>query len=187
MLNLELGVKAKVLEGRVSFTGALYNVDWQDTIIATRDEIDDVVGVTPFGYNFNENSGDAQSQGLEFEIRALLTDSLTLNVGGDYNWTAEIKSGGEGRYLGVEIEAGNRLANAPKYSGYGSLVYDFSLAGFDASARADGYFVAESWNTANNERPAPSYQTLDLKLLVRRDNWQIAAYVRNVSDEVIVY
>ncbi|HJN51646.1 MAG: TonB-dependent receptor [SAR202 cluster bacterium] len=187
MLNFELGVKATVLDGRLSFTSALYSAEWEDTIIATRDEISDVVGVTPFAYNYNINSGNAESQGLEWELRTSLTDALTFSAGGDFNWKAKINSAGQGRYLGVEIAAGNRLANAPKHSGYFSLVYDFDLYGFAASARADGYSVAESWNTANNERPAPSYQTVDLKLSLRRDNWMVSAYLRNVTDEVIVY
>lgn len=187
VLNTELGLKATVLDGRLSFTTALYNIDWRDTVIATRDGIDDVAGVTPFEYNYNSNVGSAESQGLELEIRYAITQNLNLTVGGDSNWTAKINSAGQGRYLGVEIEPGNRLANAPKYSGYFSLAYGFALGGFDASARVDSYVVAESWNTANNERPAPSYKTTDLKLLLFRDNWQVSAYVRNVADEVIVY
>jgi outer membrane receptor protein involved in Fe transport len=188
MINLELGAKATLADGRVSFTAAVYDISWEDTIIATRDEITDVVGVTPFGYNYNTNEGDAESQGMELEVRWMVADDLNLTIGGDWNWTAKINSSGQGRYLGVEITPGNRLANAPKYSGYVSLAYDFNLAGLNATARADGYWVAESWNTANNERPAPAYETLDLKLLLRSDNnWQVSAYVRNVTDEVIVY
>lgn len=187
VFNVEVGVKATILDGRVSFTGAVYDVSWEDTIIATADEITDVAGVTPFLYNYNTNQGEAESQGVELEVRAALADNLNMTIGGDWNWTAKINSSGAGRYLGVEITPGNRLANAPKYSGYASLAYDFVLAGFDASARADGYWVAESWNTANNERPAPAYETLDLKLIVSRDDWNVAAYVRNVTDEIIVY
>ena len=186
-INLELGVKATVLDGRLSFTTAIYDIEWKDTIIGMTDQIDDVVGVTPFSYGFNVNSGGAESQGMEFEIRAKLSDNLSLNLGGDFNWTAKINSGGAGRYAGVDITPGNRLANAPKHSAYGSLVYDFTLGGNAASVRGDAYRVAESWNTANNERPAPAYTTLDVKLLVYRGDWRFAAYVRNLTDEVIVY
>jgi hypothetical protein len=37
---------------------------------------------------------------------------LTFSAGGDFNWKAKINSAGQGRYLGVEIAAGNRLAPA---------------------------------------------------------------------------
>ena len=138
-------------------------------------------------FTFNSNEGSAQSQGLEFEVRTALTENLNLNVGGDWNWTAEIQAAASGRYGGVDIEPGNRLANAPKYSAYIALVYGFQLAGFDANVRADAYAIDESWNTANNEAPAPAYETLDLKFLFGRNDWQVGFYVRNVTNEEVIY
>ncbi len=187
VVNYELGIKATILDGQISFVGALYHIDWDDTIISVNEAITDVVGVNPLEYSYAINSGTAESEGLELEIRYAITPDLLLTIGGDRSWTAEIGSGGEGRYGGVAIQPGNRLANAPKYSAYGSLAYDFELFGLDAMARVDTYVIAKSWNTANNERPAPSYQTVDLKLLVNIDKWRVPAYIRNVGDEVIVY
>ena len=188
VVNYELGVKATVLDGRMSFVGSLYRLEWEDTLIAVTDSISETIpGVSslPFGYTIN--GGNAESEGLELEVRFAVTDDLYLTFGGDSNWTAKIGSAGVAQYGGVAIEPGNRLANSPKYSGYASLSYDFELFGMNAIARADTYVVAKSWNTANNERPAPSYQTTDLKLLVNLDNWLLSAYVRNVADEVVVY
>ncbi len=192
--NIEIGVKATLADGRVSFTGSLYNIDWNDMIIAYDYSTEDVFGLTPFTVDLIENAGGAESQGLEFEIRAELADNWKLNVGGDFNWTAKVTdatalSGTEasGRYGGVGISEGNRLANAPKNSFYASLTYDFSARSFDAQARLDGYHVAESWNTANNERPAPSYQTIDGRVTFYKENWKMGAYIRNIADEIIVY
>ena len=187
VVNYEIGIKATVADGRASFVGSLYQIDWQDTIISVSDEITDVVGVSPLPFSYNFNGGNAQSQGIEFEMRTVLTDNLKLNFGGDWNWTAEIGAAGQGRYDGVAIEPGNRLANAPEFSAYASLVYDFVVADYTAQARADGYAIAESWNTANNERPAPAYQTFDVKLLIGRDDWQVGAYIRNLTNETVVY
>ena len=185
--NYELGIKATTAAGRVSFVGSLYQIDWKDTIVSVSDDIPDIVGVDPLPFSYNINSGNAQSQGLELEVRMQLGENARLNVGGDWNWKAAIGAAGEGRYGGVDIQPGNRLANAPKYSGYASFAYDFVLAGLNSQARLDGYLIAESWNTANNERPAPAYQTLDVKLLLGRDDWQVGAYIRNLTDERVVY
>ncbi len=187
VVNYEIGIKATVADGRASFVGSLYQIDWQDTIISVSDEITDVVGVSPLPFSYNFNGGNAQSQGIEFEMRTVLTDNLKLNFGGDWNWTAEIGAAGQGRDGGVAIEPGNRLANAPEFSAYASLVYDFVVADYTAQARADGYAIAESWNTANNERPAPACQTFDVKLLIGRDDWQVGAYIRNLTNETVVY
>lgn len=190
VISYELGAKITFLDGRVSLTSALYHIDWDDMIVGVSEQITDIPGVSPLSYDYTQNVGEAESEGLELEITAQLTDALTLNVGGDWNWDADIvsASGASGRYGGVNIEDGNRLANAPKYSAYGSLAYDFQFAGVNATARMDYYAVDESWNTANNERPAPSYETMDLRMIFRfADHWQVHAYVRNVFDEEVVY
>ena len=186
-INVELGVKATLADGRFSFTASLYQIDWNDTIVQFREEIPDVPEVSPLGFNYNRNEGSAESSGLEYEIRMVPMDNLSLNVGGDWNWTADIQAAAAGRYLGVDIEPGNRLANAPEYSQYIAVAYDFRVGNFDATARVDAYWVGESWNTANNERPAPAYQTGDIKVLFRRDDWQAGIYVRNFTDERVVY
>ena len=189
VISYELGNKTSMMDGRIRLTAALYHVEWEDMIVGVNDQVDDVLGVSPLSFGYNANAGSAESEGLEVEVTALITDALTLSAGGDWNWKAEVGAGAgsAARYGGVAIESGNRLANAPKYSGYVGLAYDFQVLGLNAVARADGYAVAKSWNTANNERPAPAYQTLDLRLMAGRDNWQVSAYIRNVFDEVVVY
>ena len=185
--NYEFGVKATLADGRVSFVGSLYRIDWVDTIIGVREDLAEFPTLGALGFNYNRNTGEARSEGMEFEVQTTITDSLRFNFGGDYNWEADIFATAAGRYLGVGIQPGNRLANAPEYSFNASLIYDFQLMGYEATARADTYAIAESWNTANNERPAPPYETLDLRLTMKRSGWQFSAYVRNVTDEVIIY
>ena len=75
---------------------------------------------------------EAQRVRSEFEIRAELAENWNLNVGGDFNWTAKITdatalsgAAASGRYGGVGISEGNRLANVPKNSSC-ALTYDFS-------------------------------------------------------------
>ena len=186
-VNIELGVKATLAEGRFSFTASLYQIDWKDTIVAFNDEIPDIPDVSPLGFSFNRNEGSAESQGIEYEFRVVPMENLSVNFGGDWNWTADIDAAAAGRYLGVDIQPGNRLANAPEYSQYLGVAYDFGLGNFNATARVDAYWVGESWNTANNERPAPAYQTGDAKLFLGRNDWQIGLYVRNFTDERVVY
>ena len=186
VINYELGVKATVADGRLNFVGALYHIAWDDAIVRGSELITDVPGVSPLRFYYDNNQGKAESQGLEFEIRALLSDSVRLDIGGDWNWTADILADAVDLYYGTPIEAGNRLANAPKYSGYASLAWDFNIAGLDATARADGYWSAGKYWLATNEDLSPSSATLDLKLQFGRDNWQGAVYVRNVTAEKTV-
>lgn len=184
VINYELGTKGTFADGRVSVTAALYHIDWQDTVVTTTGTINDVPGVLPLPFSYAENSGEAESQGLELEITALLSDSVTLDIGGDWNWTADILTGGQGRYGGAAFEPGSRLTNAPKYTAYASLAWNFDLAGLDATLRADGYIRAPKFWELSGTLTTPSSETLDLKLLVNIDHWRASIFVSNVLDHI---
>ena len=79
------------------------------------------------------------------------------------------------------------MPNAPEYSYNASLAYDFELFGMNATARADTYGIASSIGLTGGLLSKPAYRTTDLKLLVNLDNWMLSAYVRNVTEEKIVY
>jgi iron complex outermembrane receptor protein len=184
VVNYEIGVKASILDGRASFVAALYHIKWDDAIVGVSDSITGVDGILPNQFVYDSNEGEAESEGLELEVRIILSDSLNLNFGADWNWTADILTGGSGRYFGTGIEAGNRLANAPKYSGYASVIWDFTLAGFDATARADTYWSAGKYFQTTEQDLSSKNETVDVRLQIGRDQWKAALYVRNLFGHV---
>ena len=190
--SYEIGVKATVADGRLSFTGALYRIDWTDIIVRTSAQTPAIQGLVPFPLSYDDNAGSAQSEGLELELQAKLSDTVRFALGGAYMWTADIGTASTGniqRVSGntVDVVPGNRIPASPEVSGYASLAYDFQLAGYNATARVDGYLVTEQFRGGNNERATPGYQTVDVKLLTRRDKYEFAFYVRNLFDEVVAY
>ena len=192
--SLELGVKATVAEGRVSFTTAFFNIDWTDIIIDVESfSPDNIPGVSPFPFSYADNAGEAQTQGLEFELEAHLSDALTLHAGGAWLWKADIgtaSAGNDARVAGstaLGVQVGNRIPASPEYTGSVSLSYDFELAGFQATARGEHYFVAEQWRGPDNERPTPSYHKTDMRLTLRRSNYDLAVYLNNAFDQVVAY
>ena len=191
--NYELGVKASVADGRLSFTSALYFIDWESVIINTSAATPDIQGLAPFPLNFADNVGAAESQGMEFEVRGQLSERLSWALGGNWMWKAEIGTAAAGNTARVaesrtvDVVPGNRLPASPKTTGYGALVYDFTLAGFNAVARTDVYWVSDQWRGANNERVTPGHQTVDAKLVMSRDAYQFSVYIRNLFDEVVAH
>ena len=187
--NTELGIKASVLDGRLSFTGSYYSISYKDYVLRIRDRFPrGLPGRRNLQYGIN--AGTAESRGLELEVRLALTDDLFLSFGGDKSFEAHLRSVPEelpGTVRG--ITPGTRMSNAPEDSYYASLAYDFELFGMNATARADTYGVPTSLDlTARAVRYSkPAYRTTDLKLLVNLDNWMLSAYVRNVTDAKIVY
>ena len=178
--NTELGIKASVLGGRLSFTGSLYRIAYEDIQVGTLTTFPrSLPGSARVEYGVN--AGNAESEGLELEVRLALTDNLFLTFGGNRNWRAHFGSVREDIQI-IRAGAGTRMTNAPEYSYYASLAYDFELFGMNATARADTYGIASSKRDS-----LPAYRTTDVKLLANLDNWMLSAYVRNVTDEKIVY
>ena len=187
--NTELGIKASVLGGRLSFTGSYYHIAYEDYVLRIVDFFPKTGGLPGRpALLYGINAGNAESKGLELEVRWALTDNLLLTFGGDKSFRAHLNSHPEGLFV-LGITPGTRMSNAPEDSYYASLAYDFDLFGMNATARADTYGVASSLDNSNLtlKYSKPAYRTTDLKLLVKLDKWMLSAYVRNVTDEKIVY
>ena len=80
MSNFEFGGKITLADGRVQLVAALYRMEWDDMIQLTFDPL--IPGVIQ---DFNDNVGEAHSQGLEYEITWMPRDRLTLRLAGDFN------------------------------------------------------------------------------------------------------
>ena len=148
---MEVGLKTTLADGRLSVTAALYNIDWEDIIVRTSATTPNIPGIVPFPLSYDDNAGTASSQGLELELRGVMSDVWSWALGGSFMWEADIGSASTGnvaRVAGstsVGVQPGNRLPASPKFSGYASLVRDFQLAGFDATARLDAYAVTRQF------------------------------------------
>ncbi len=93
--NYELGIKATVLGGRLSFTGALYRIAYEDIPVLTRPSF--APGLPgSLSVDYTVNVGSAESKGLELEVRLALTDNLLLTFGGDKSFRAHLNSAPEG-------------------------------------------------------------------------------------------
>ena len=192
----ELGVKATVLDGRLDIMASVYDTAINNAVVRTGTNFpalpdpDNPLLTTPYSPDVNANIGKAASRGLEFELRGKLTDSLRLHAGGAYVPDAETQtqqSGGEiaGAGVRVNIDAGNRISFTPVHAYFASLMYDFELAGFDATLRGDYYYRGTKlFRSENNERPTPTNRILNLKLLLARDNYEVGVFIQNVADDI---
>ena len=197
MDTYELGLKADVLDGRISFTGNAYLMDWTNALIFTQarfetlkdpatgqvlSRVDSIPGL--------RNVGAVQTSGVELEMRGQLTAALSFQLGGE--WVPKAESDVDvlpGNSPGTETAVlqsfppGNRMRGTPLYAGFASLSYDFELAGYDALLRSDLVVRGpKNFRTIANKRPTPTWETLAVKLLLSRDNYQFGAYIENIFD-----
>jgi outer membrane receptor protein involved in Fe transport len=98
--SYEVGAKGKLADGLIRYDASAYHIDWSN--VQTLNQL-------PCGFNFTENSGDAESNGFDLTIDARVYDSLTLGLALGYDdayYSSTVKSGG-----GILVQSGTAIGN----------------------------------------------------------------------------
>lgn len=180
--TFELGLKTAFLDNKVSLAGAIYYMEWEDILMAQTTAPPQLFGADVL---FQDNTGDAHSQGIELEVSALLSERLMWTVGGDYNDEAQLDTveRADARIYFTPIVEGQRLFNSPKYSWNSSLSYYLPFNnGWELDARADWYRVAEDFD-------APGYHKVNARLSLTNAerSLRLALFAENLKNETIVF
>ena len=193
----ELGLKTTI--GEIDFTAAAYRMHMTDAVISDTDVVPGLVdpetgqNLVNVSYAFaRKNAGEAQSTGLELEARGQLTDRLSFH--GSLSWIpdAEVQAQAVSRIdpqavQRVNVQEGNRMELTPEYTGSFSLLYNFELGAYDALLRGDFNFSDTQFRSTNNERPSPTWEFLNVKLLLSRDDIEYGVYIENIFDHQAPY
>ncbi|MGI9325366.1 MAG: TonB-dependent receptor [Pseudomonadales bacterium] len=184
--NYEIGMKARWFGGKLDTNVTLYFIDWEDIQ-------HQVTRVSDAG-SFITNAGDAESKGIEVELRALLTPKL--DVGLNFSYTdAEITSltADEAALTGFQLGVSDDLST-PEVTA--SAYVQFTTPAFDGNefyVRADAQHVDEFYNKGLFRAGSPgvldpsaektdSYQNVNLSLGLTSENWAISLYGENILD-----
>jgi len=172
LTNYELGIKSTLLDRRLSFDLAAFNIDWEDLQIRT----------TSGGVSYLINGGKARSRGVELQATYLPTAGLRLGFNGAYTdaqLTEDVLSIG-----GLD---GDTLPFAPKWSGSVTADYLFPSSG-EWSTRVGGglRYVGERRTAVEHDpsgQPLEDYTALDLNADFANDRWTFRIFVKNVTNE----
>lgn len=176
--NYEVGAKGTLFDRALSFDAALYYIDWQDLQLYICK-----------GLCYVGNAGRASSQGLELSFDTSPFSGFSISGSLSYNdakltedLPPEVVAGGA---YGV---SGDRLPFSSQWSGNISLEQEFGLWS-TATGFAGGTisYVGDRLGefTAGPQIPrtlAPSYVRADLHVGFRQGDWNLNAYVNNVTD-----
>lgn len=140
----ELGFKSALQEGRLQLNGALFYYDYSDQQF-----------VNFFGVQQLLVNGESSTiQGLELELVARVTESLTLNAGLGYLDTEFEELALTDTVNGGDIDlGGNELFNAPELNV--NLALDYVIADSDYGvfrASASTVYTGEQWFSAYNDK-----------------------------------
>ena len=176
--SFEGGLKRTMAGGRVRVNTAVFSNDYRDLQVQSflRPGVIDI-----------SNAGSATIRGIEVEAAAAAGRGVQL--AGHFSWLDATYD----RYLArgpggaTRDAAGNRLNNAPEWSGSGSAVYELATgrAG-TASVRGDVSWQSRVFFTPVNDaiETQRAYGLLHLRagFEPRSRRWEIAVYVRNAGE-----
>jgi iron complex outermembrane recepter protein len=178
--SYEAGLKKSTFDRRLTANASVFQIDWN--------KIQQAVALN-CGFLFRGNAGSARSQGIELEISARPVPSLNISLGVGYTdakFTATAP--------GTRFKDGERVPQVPHLTANVSADYSFALTGsIRANLYADYKYVGDSSSATNAAvDPAtgltvynirPSYSIADVRAAFDFRNYELALFVKNLTDE----
>jgi outer membrane receptor protein involved in Fe transport len=178
LINVELGWKLDLMDGRLRFNGAAFMVDITDL----QTTIFDTSIVNLF---FSDNAADAEVKGLEGDITWLASEGLTIGTAFSFLDTeitaVNVPSG--------DVQEGLDLAYAPKFQGNAWARYEWPMAnGWTGHLMPSITHSAKSYSDiiTINRMEIDSWTMVNVTAGVSTDKWMLEAFVNNLTDETVI-
>lgn len=172
--SYEGGAKTRLFGGRVTFNASAFYIDWKN--------VQQSVRLAKCGSVITGNAGNARSQGGELELRAMLTDHLTLSLSGAVTDAKITKAS-----AGTGATDGSHLLGVPENTASIGLDYNRPL-----TDRVDGFFSVNwshtgkssgAYATTSKDYRRPSYDLVDASLSVDIDKVEVSLFAKNLLNE----
>ena len=205
VLNYELGAKAQLADGRVTFNAAVFFSD-----------IDNLQVIADAGSCSSRIVLNAQAQSIGAEIELIARPTPDWDLGLSATWVnaeiTETQTNSAGQPI-AGIRDGNRLPTSPEFQGSASVTYNWQFtAALDAFANFTYQHVGSSFTQLADQEPGvgcvgcpgapsffnfgnptitsftfepelPAYDIGNMRFGVKKDAWEAALFVNNVWDE----
>jgi len=180
--NYEIGAKATMWDGRVSWNTSLYYIDWTDIQLPFRNANNQV---------YITNAGDARSYGLESELSFRPNRAFELNAAISVG-SAELTRGNPGvtrrvaSIRGPEVLGvlkGDRLPGSQEISASGGIQYNIrDLGPGDAYVRVDDVYVGPSYADfmRAGSLKTGDYNLVNLRVGYKTERFEITAFADNL-------
>jgi outer membrane receptor protein involved in Fe transport len=201
LVNYEIGWKSTLMNNRVVFNGAIYQVKWDDVqagIFAPQ---------AGFGnLTVSVNGPSYETKGIQMSVTALVSEGLTIDASAAYN-KAELTNnpqfinnipgspnfgkpiteswvGGPVSVVNVFGVAGDPAAMAPEIQANVRARYEWTTGSFDYYSQLGVVYIDERNSAANRLQSftLDSYTDLSLAAGVSKDNWTAELVVANLTN-----
>ncbi|HEV7612219.1 MAG TPA: TonB-dependent receptor [Steroidobacteraceae bacterium] len=187
--NFEVGWKSALLDGRMTWNGAFYLMNWKGYQAPVFD-----LAICPSG--FNANLGNARIYGAESNIDYQIIEGLSVQISGSYNDSHLITNTFQN--ADFIVVPGERLPFVPYFSFSANARYERpvgpALKGFvqyDIAHKGDMWSdlrVVDRHGFGRSLQPAYAISTLRVGVQAPSDRWSAEAYVSNLFDKnAVIY
>ena len=178
--NYELGTKSDFLDHHVSLGLTAFFIDWKN--------LQQDVTLPNAGFDFETNTGNATSYGLELETRARVSQNLTVFAAG--GWTHATFSEDVpalGSQDGVlNVHKGDPILGVPVGNANLGADYHWEVTGgVGAFVRGNFQWTGKSHGSLfpdDKDYIRPSYFTTDVSAGTNYERWEFTAYVKNLGN-----
>jgi iron complex outermembrane receptor protein len=180
--NYEIGTKNTFLNGMLSTNLALYYIDWRDQQLTTTYYFPEPIGGSK---NYILNAGKTEIKGLELEVEARLTDSLT--AGATYAYTdakfVEFTDTEAGQLFGDTSLKGKKLPAVPEQqaSVYGK--YTFPVGIHSGYVRTDVSYTDRKYAQVYQLAHTGEQILANLSVGFEIDRLDVQFFVKNLTDD----
>ncbi|KQM19040.1 TonB-dependent receptor [Novosphingobium sp. Leaf2] len=186
--NYEVGIKGKLLDGRVRYALDGYFAQWRNQINTIALALLDPGTGTPQLVQGTANTGNVDMKGIEFEGSFAVNDLITLNAAGSLNDSKlkEYVSPTVSQLTGIFDYSGNEMPNTSKWSASAGVQFGGAIkAQADSTwfARADYVFKSGVWSNAANIVRTPAYNNVNVRAGVTIGALSLQAFVNNVFND----
>ncbi|HUG03444.1 MAG TPA: TonB-dependent receptor [Steroidobacteraceae bacterium] len=179
--NYEIGIKNSLMDGRLVVNAAAYYIDWKKQQLTS-------TFFFPTGgtQSFILNAGETEVKGVELELQALLSDTLT--VGFTYAHTdaefVELNDAEALQLFGDPSLKGKSPAGVPK-----DQASIFGRVGFNVGSnlrgyvRADASYTSKKYDQVFNLAHTGAQELVNLTIGVDGERWSGSLWVKNLTDD----
>jgi iron complex outermembrane receptor protein len=187
--NYELGMKASLLNGKMRFNLAAFQMDYSNLQVNTN-----VLSAGGTPQLLVTNAAKARIRGLEGDYNLRLAPWFSIDGNATYldaKYLRFLAAYGLG-LTGFNIDAsGNQLPGAPKFSANFGANARFRFGGWDADLRGEYNYQSRIYYTAFENmdgisKPSSGMENASLHFSRKDSGWSATLWVRNISDKRVV-
>jgi iron complex outermembrane recepter protein len=162
----EIGVKAELLDKKLSATLAAYNITKSNVATPDPNDPDEIASIA---------AGEVKSRGIELDLTGEVLPGWKFIASYAFNNAFVSKDN--------SIPVGDKLSNAPRHTASLWTTYEIQRGTLNGLGFGAGlFFLSDREIELPNTESVPSYLRADAVLYYRRDNWRAAVNFKNISN-----